>query len=87
MVSFKKNKIISHPVKKIYNLIADVKKYPGFLPWCNDITIKEKAKKYIIVEVKVGFQNINESYKFFSKQTVLYCFRNISFFSFRMGVE
>ena len=62
MVSFKKNKIIFHPVKKIYNLIADVKKYPGFLPWCNDITIKEKAKKYIIVEVKVGFQNINESY-------------------------
>ena len=62
MVSFKKNKTISHPVKKIYNLVADVKKYPGFLPWCSDITIKEKAKKYIITEVKVGFKNINESY-------------------------
>ena len=62
MVSFKKNKIISHPVKKIYNLVADVKKYPDFLPWCRNITIKEKTKKYIITEVKVGFQNINESY-------------------------
>ena len=62
MVSFKKNKIISHPVKKIYNLVADVKKYPDFLPWCSDITIKEKTKKYIRTEVKVGFQNINESY-------------------------
>ncbi len=62
MVSFKKNKIISHPVKKIYNLIADVKKYPDFLPWCSDIVIKEKTKKYIITRVKVGFQNINESY-------------------------
>ena len=62
MVSFKKNKIISHPVKKIYNLVANVKKYPDFLPWCSDITIKEKAKKYIITEVKVGFKNINESY-------------------------
>ena len=62
MVSFIKNKIISHPVKKIYNLVSDVKKYPNFLPWCSDITIKEKTKKYIIAEVKVGFQNINEGY-------------------------
>jgi len=62
LVSFKKKKIISHPVKKIYNLVADVKKYPDFLPWCSDITIKEKTKKYIRTEVKVGFQNINESY-------------------------
>ena len=62
MVSFKKNKIISQPIKKIYNLVADVKKYPEFLPWCIDIRIKEKTKKYIITEVKVGFKNINESY-------------------------
>ena len=62
MVSFKKNKIISQPIKKIYNLVADVKKYPEFLPWCKDIRIKEKTKKYIITEVKVGFKNINETY-------------------------
>ena len=62
MVSFSKNKKLNHPVKKIYNIIADVKKYPDFLPWCNEITIKEKTKKYIITEVKVGFQNINEIY-------------------------
>ena len=62
MVSFSKNKILNHPVKKIYNIIADVKKYPDFLPWCNEITIKEKTKKYIITKVKVGFKNINETY-------------------------
>ena len=62
MVSFSKNKKLNHPVKKIYNIIADVKKYPDFLPWCNEITIKEKTKKYIITEVKVGFKNINETY-------------------------
>ena len=62
MVSLIKNKTINHPVKKIYNLVADVKKYPDFLPWCNDITLKKKTKKYIITKVKVGFQNINETY-------------------------
>ena len=62
MVSFSKNKILNHPVKKIYNIIADVKKYPDFLPWCNEITIKKKNKIYIITEVKVGFKNINETY-------------------------
>ena len=62
MVSFIKNKILNHPVKKIYNLVADVKKYPDFLPWCNEIAIKKKTKEYIITKVKVGFKNIDESY-------------------------
>ena len=62
MVSFKKKKIIFQPKEKIYNLVADVRKYPTFLPWCNEIKIKEKTKKYIITEVKVGFKNINETY-------------------------
>jgi len=62
LISFKKNKNLSHPVKKIYNLVADVKKYPDFLPWCKNIIIKKKTKKYILTEVKVGFQNINERY-------------------------
>ena len=62
MIFFKKNKNLSHPVKKVYNLVADVKKYPDFLPWCKNIIIKKKTKKYILTEVKVGFQNINESY-------------------------
>ena len=62
MVSFIKNKILNYPIKKIYSTVADVEKYPDFLPWCNEITIKEKTKKYIIPEVKVGFKNINETY-------------------------
>ena len=53
---------MSHPIKKIYNLVADVKKYPDFLPWCTNVEIKELTKKFIITEVKVGFQNINETY-------------------------
>ena len=62
MVSFKKKKIIFQPKEKIYNLVADVRKYPTFLPWCNEIKIKEKKKNYILTEVKVGFRNINETY-------------------------
>ena len=62
MVSFKKKKNILFSQSKIYSLVANVKEYPNFLPWCNNIIIKKKTKKYILTEVKVGFQNINESY-------------------------
>ena len=62
MVSFKKKKILKLNSKNIYFLVADVKKYPDFLPWCKDIVVKKKTKKYILTEVKVGFQNINEIY-------------------------
>ena len=62
MVSFKKNKILPYPIHKVYKIVADVENYPSFLPWCTNITIKERKKKYIVTEVKVGFQNINEKY-------------------------
>ena len=62
MVSFTKNKILNYPVRKIYNLVSDVKKYPIFLPWCTNIKIIKKNKKFLITNVSVGFQNINESY-------------------------
>ena len=62
MVSFKKKKNILFSQSKIYSLVANVKEYPNFLPWCNNIIIKKKTKKYILTEVKVGFENINESY-------------------------
>ena len=49
-------------IKNIYFLVADVKKYPDFLPWCKGIVVKKKTKKYILTEVKIGFKNITESY-------------------------
>lgn len=62
MVSFVKNKILPYSLTKIYNTVSNVKEYPKFLPWCNDIKIKKKTKKYLISEVRVGFRNINEIY-------------------------
>ena len=62
MVCFRKKKILPYSIKEVYSLIADVKKYPVFLPWCKNIIIKKKTTKYILTEIKVGFQNINESY-------------------------
>ena len=62
MVSFRKKKILKLNSKNIYFLVADVKKYPDFLPWCKDIVVKKKTKKYILTEVKIGFKNITESY-------------------------
>ena len=41
MVSFSKNKILNHPVKKIYNIIADVKNLSDFY----------KNKKVLVVDL------------------------------------
>tara|TARA_B100001013_G_scaffold302967_1_gene204966 strand:- start:205 stop:627 length:423 start_codon:yes stop_codon:yes gene_type:complete len=62
LVSFKKKRILKINSKKIYSLVADVKKYPDFLPWCKNVNVKKKTKKYILTEVNIGFQNIKESY-------------------------
>ena len=38
-------RIIKHSPNNLYNLVADVKKYPEFLPWCLGARIKNTILK------------------------------------------
>lgn len=50
---------------QIYDLVADVGKYPEFLPWCTGARIRETRADMILADLMIGFKMVRE--KFTSK--------------------
>ncbi|PIR32515.1 MAG: ubiquinone-binding protein, partial [Alphaproteobacteria bacterium CG11_big_fil_rev_8_21_14_0_20_44_7] len=49
--------------EQLYAMVADVAKYPEFIPWCSGARIVEKNAEWIIADLLIGFKGINETYR------------------------
>ena len=58
----KEQKILNHPIQKLYDLILDVNAYPDFLPWVYKAKIHENYENYFIAELFVEFKGFKTSY-------------------------
>jgi len=47
---------------QLYALVADVEKYPEFLPWCSAARIIKEEKNTIIAELVIHFASMHEKY-------------------------
>ena len=72
MPSFSKQHLVQHGPQEMFNLVADVEKYPEFVPLCEALTIRtrrEKAGREILVaDMSVGYKAIRET---FTSQVIL----------------
>ena len=55
-------RIIRHTPSNLYNLVADVKKYPEFLPWCLGARVKNTSLKSFEDDLIIGFKIYKEIY-------------------------
>ena len=55
-------RIIKHTPNNLYNLVADVKKYPEFLPWCLGARVKNTSLKSFEADLIIGFKFYKEIY-------------------------
>ena len=55
-------RIIKHTPSDLYNLVADVNKYPEFLPWCLGARIKNETKTSFDADLIIGFKIYREIY-------------------------
>lgn len=60
-----------HPVpfsrEQMFDLVADVEKYPEFLPFCSALTVRRRTedgegRPVIIADMTVGYKSINERF-------------------------
>jgi len=48
--------------EQLYDLVADVERYPEFLPWCLGARIKRREGNTLIADLVVGFKMIRERF-------------------------
>ena len=48
---------------KMFDLVADVEKYPEFLPWCIASRVIKNEKYLLIADLMIGFQVFREKFR------------------------
>lgn len=62
MTTHSEKRIIHHTPEHLYALVADVKSYPQFLPWCLASRIREKDDEKMVADLMIGFRLYREKF-------------------------
>jgi coenzyme Q-binding protein COQ10 len=67
MPSFRTTRRVAHPAARMFDLVADVEKYPGFLPLCQGLAVRRRStlpdgREVLVADMRVGFKAIRESF-------------------------
>ena len=62
MTTHSEKRIIHHTPEHLYALVADVKSYPQFLPWCLASRIREKDEEKMVADLMIGFRLYREKF-------------------------
>ncbi|QFU16451.1 type II toxin-antitoxin system RatA family toxin [Microvirga thermotolerans] len=67
MPSFRSNRLVKHTPEQMFALVADIEKYPEFLPLCEDLRIVRRAQsgegiETLVAIMTVGYKAIRESF-------------------------
>ncbi|MBS0959658.1 type II toxin-antitoxin system RatA family toxin [Acetobacter thailandicus] len=55
-------RVLAYPPEQIFDLVADVARYPEFLPWCVSSRIRTKTQTELVADLAIGFGPFRESF-------------------------
>lgn len=67
MPSFETNRRVRHSAQNMFDLVADVERYPEFLPLCQALTVRRhkelgEGRELVVAEMRVGYKAIRETF-------------------------
>lgn len=68
MTTHAEQRNLPYTPEQLFALVADVQKYPEFLPWCLSCTIKRQEEEAFYADLIIGYKMVRE--KFGSKVTL-----------------
>lgn len=66
MPQFETRRPVKHSPERMYDLVADVERYPQFLPLCEALTVRSRkerdGKVLMVADMTVGYKAIRETF-------------------------
>ena len=62
MPTHAEKRVLPHAPELMFDLVADVERYPEFLPWCVGTRIKERHGDNIVADMAVGYKVFREKF-------------------------
>ena len=62
MPSFRVTRTVRHSPQQMYDLVADVERYPEFLPWVSAMRVRKDDEAETLADMIVGFKGLRETF-------------------------
>jgi len=62
MATHAERRKLPYTAEQLFDLVADVERYPEFLPWCVGARIRERRDNTIVADLLIGFRMIRERF-------------------------
>lgn len=62
MPTHAERRLLPYTAEQLFDLVADVERYPEFLPWCIGARIREKQGNTITADLLIGFKMVRERF-------------------------
>lgn len=62
MPTVKRSVLLPYTATQMFDLVADVAKYPEFMPWCGGTAIKEQSPEGMVASVTIRFAHLKQTF-------------------------
>jgi coenzyme Q-binding protein COQ10 len=62
MPTHAEKRVLPHTREQLFDLVADIEKYPEFLPWCVATRVREQTGDTSISDMVIGFKMFRERF-------------------------
>ena len=62
MPTHAEKRVLPYTPEQMYDLVADIEKYPEFLPWCLAARIRKRDGNVVYADLIIGFKMIRERF-------------------------
>ncbi len=66
MPQFETRRRIRHRAEAMFDLVADVERYPEFIPFCESLVVRERRREerreVLVADMAVGYKRLRESF-------------------------
>ena len=55
-------RLVPYRPDQLFDLVADVRKYPEFLPWCVGARVTSEEKDLVVADLMIGYKLVRERF-------------------------
>jgi len=62
MPTHAEQRVLPYSPEQLYELVADIERYPEFLPWCLAARIRKREGHIVVADLVIGFRMVRERF-------------------------
>ncbi|HTC18378.1 MAG TPA: type II toxin-antitoxin system RatA family toxin, partial [Stellaceae bacterium] len=62
MPTHAEKRFLPYTPEQVFDLVADIERYPEFLPWCVGARVRERTPGLVVADLLIGYRMVRERF-------------------------